>query len=131
VADVYGFGGYSPSCLLIWGCNITYSGASGGMCGGMVNRALKGADHVIVVDPRRIGPAQKAHFLQIRPGTDGALALAMIHVLIAEDLIDHEFVDNHTLGFEALKTHVRKFSPVWAVTITGFERVRCKPARAT
>ena len=84
------------------------------------------------MDPRRIGPAQKAaHFLQIRPGTDGALALAMIHVLIAEDLIDHEFVDNHTLGFEALKTHVREFTPVWAVTITGIDAEHMRLATRT
>lgn len=122
VADVYGFGGESPACLLIWGCNVTYSGASDGMCGGMVNRALKSADHIIVVDPRRIGPAQNAsYFLQIRPGTDGALALAMIHVLIEEDLVDHEFVANHTVGFEELRAHVRDFTPAWGECITGID----------
>lgn len=132
VADVYGFGGQSPSCLLIWGCNVTYSGASDGMCGGMVNRALKSADHVIVVDPRCIGPAQRAtHFLQIRPGTDGALALAMIHVLIDEDLIDHEFVANHTIGFEALKSHVREFTPEWAADITGMNTEQIRKATRT
>lgn len=132
VADVYGFGGQSPSCLLIWGCNVTYSGASDGMCGGMVNRALKSADHIIVVDPRRIGPAQKAtHFLQVRPGTDGALALAMIHVLITEDLIDHAFVVNHTIGLEELTSHVREFTPEWAADITGIDPACIRQAAQT
>jgi anaerobic selenocysteine-containing dehydrogenase len=132
VADVYGHGGQGPACLLVWGCNVTHSGASDGMCGGMVNRALKRAAHVIVVDPRRIGPAQKAtHFLQIRPGTDGALALAMIHVLIAEDLIDHEFVANHTVGLAALTAHVAAFTPDWAAPITGIEAEQIRQATRT
>jgi anaerobic selenocysteine-containing dehydrogenase len=132
VADVYGFGGRTPACLLIWGCNITHSGASDGMCGGMVNRALKNADHVIVVDPRRTGPAQKAtHFLQIRPGTDCALSLAMIHVLIGEDLIDHQFVADHTIGFEALTSHVQEFTPEWAADITGIYAAQIRQATRT
>jgi anaerobic selenocysteine-containing dehydrogenase len=108
VCDVYGFGGESPACVVVWGCNVTYAGASDGMCGGMVKKAIQGARKVIVVDPRRIGPAENAdHWLQVRPGTDGALALAMINVIIAEDLMDRDFVDNHTIGFESLAEHVR------------------------
>ncbi len=132
VADVYGFGGQRPACVLIWGCNVTESGAADGMCGGMVKRALKTAEKVIVVDPIRNGPARKAtHFLQIRPGTDGALALAMIHLLMEEDLIDHEFVREHTLGFDALKAHVRQFSPEWASRITGIETDLIRQATRT
>lgn len=119
VCDVYGFGGKLPECIVIWGCNVTHTGASDGMCGGMVQEALNKAKHVIVIDPRRIGPAEKADFwLQIRPGTDGALALAMLHVIITEDLYDHEFVENHTLGFDELSAHVRTFTPEWAEAIT-------------
>ena len=104
VTDVYGFGGEFPSCLVIWGCNVTETGASDGMCGGMIRRALAKARKVIVVDPRRIGPAEKAdHWLQIRPGTDGSLALAMIHTMITEDLYDHDFVNNYTDGFDDSK----------------------------
>jgi anaerobic selenocysteine-containing dehydrogenase len=73
ICDVYGFGGEAPACIVIWGCNITETGSSDGMCGGMVERALRKAKKVIVVDPRRIRPAEKAdHWLQVRPGTDGA-----------------------------------------------------------
>ena len=54
-------------------------------CADVVKRAIQSARKVIVVDPRRIGPANKAdHWLPLRPGTDGALALAMINVIIAE-----------------------------------------------
>lgn len=119
VCDLYGFGGIMPECIVIWGCNVTYTGASDGMCGATVQRAIKRAEKVIVIDPRRIGPAKNAdHWLQIRPGTDGALALAMLNVVISEGLIDHEFVDNHTKGFDALVEHVRSYTPEWASPIT-------------
>jgi anaerobic selenocysteine-containing dehydrogenase len=128
VCDIYGFGGEKPACILIWGCNITHSGAADGMCGGMLQRALREAHKVIVVDPRRIGPAQRAdHWLQLRPGTDGALALAMINTIIAEDLVDHNFLNDHATGFDKLVEHVRDFTPEWAEPIT---RVRAADIRA-
>jgi anaerobic selenocysteine-containing dehydrogenase len=120
VTDVYGSGGRTPDCVVIWGCNVTETGASDGMCGGMVKRALKKAKNVIVVDPRRIKPAKSAsHWLQIRPGTDCTLALAMIHVMIQEDIYDHKFVEQYTTGFKALAQHVQAFTPEWAAKITG------------
>jgi anaerobic selenocysteine-containing dehydrogenase len=129
VCDIYGFGGEKPACILIWGCNLTYSGAADGMCGGMLERALKEAKKVIVVDPRRIGPAETAdHWLQLRPGTDGALALAMINTIVAEDLVDHYFVDNYAAGFDKLVEYVRSFTPEWAEPITG---VKASEIRAT
>ncbi len=128
ICDIYGLGGQKPACILIWGCNITHSGAADGMCGGMLQRALGEAQKVVVVDPRRIGPAEMAdHWLQLRPGTDGALALAMIHTIIAEDLIDHQFVDKYTIGFGQLVEHVRNFTPEWAEPIT---RVKASEIRA-
>jgi anaerobic selenocysteine-containing dehydrogenase len=132
VCDIYGFGGEKPACILIWGCNITHSGAADGMCGGMLNRALKEARKVIVVDPRRIGPAETAdHWLQLRPGTDGALALAMINTIVAEDLIDHHFVDNYVTGFDKLVEHVRHFTPEWAEPITRVKAANIRAAART
>jgi anaerobic selenocysteine-containing dehydrogenase len=129
VCDIYGFGGEKPACILIWGCNLTYSGAADGMCGGMLQRALREAQKVIVVDPRRIGPAETAdHWLQLRPGTDGALALAMINAIIAEDLVDHHFVDNYTTGFDKLVEHVRNSTPEWAEPITGVKASEIRAA---
>ena len=132
VCDIYGFGGQKPACILIWGCNITYSGAADGMCGGMLNRALKEARKVIVVDPRRIGPAETAdYWLQLRPGTDGALALAMINTIITEDLVDHHFVDNYSIGFEKLVEHARHFTPEWAEPITRVKAANIRAAART
>jgi anaerobic selenocysteine-containing dehydrogenase len=128
VTDVYGFGGKDPACMMIWGCNITETGASDGMCGGMIQRALERAGKVIVVDPRRTRLAEKADFwLQIRPGTDCALALAMIHTMIAENLYDHEFVKHYTTGFDIVAEHVKPFTPEWAAEIT---RLRAQDIRA-
>jgi anaerobic selenocysteine-containing dehydrogenase len=132
VCDIYGIGGEKPACILIWGCNITYSGAADGMCGGMLQRALGEARKVIVVDPRRIHPAETAdHWLQLRPGTDGALALAMINTIISEDLVDHHFVDNYSTGFDKLVEHVRNSTPEWAEPITGVKASEIRAAART
>jgi anaerobic selenocysteine-containing dehydrogenase len=129
VCDIYGFGGGKPACILIWGCNLTYSGVADGMCGGMLQRALRDAEKVIVVDPRRIPPAETAdHWLQLRPGTDGALALAMVNTIITEDLVDHHFVDHYTSGFDKLVEHVRPLTPEWAEPITGVKASEIRAA---
>jgi len=74
---------------------------------------------LIVVDPRRTPLAHVADsHLQIRPGTDLALALAMINHLILNDLYDVDFVACHTIGFDKLAQHVMPYTPNWAETIT-------------
>ncbi len=119
VSDIYGFGGKSPACVLNWGCNHVETGASDGMCGSMFMKAVKKAEKLIVVDPRRTGLAERADlWLQLRPGSECALALAMMNTIIGEDLVDHEFVDNHSFGFDRLVEHVRPFTPEWAAPIT-------------
>jgi anaerobic selenocysteine-containing dehydrogenase len=59
--------------------------------------------------------------LLIRPGTDAALALAVMHVIITERLYDAAFVGSHTTGFEELSRHVLPFTPVWSAAETGLE----------
>ncbi|WP_252829284.1 molybdopterin-dependent oxidoreductase [Thermus scotoductus] len=77
--------------------------------------ALKRGAKVVVVDPRFSTAAAKAHlWLPIKPGTDTALLLAWIHVLIYEDLYEKEYVAKYTTGFEELKAHVKDFTPEWA-----------------
>lgn len=69
-------------------------------------------------------------WLPLRPGTDAALALAMLHVIIKEDLIDHEFVSQWCYGYDELKEHVRSYTPQWAETITGVDaELICSTAR--
>ena len=70
---------------------------------------------LIVVDPRRTRLAKEADlWLQLRPGTDDALALAMLNVIIGEELHDAPFVARWTHGFDQLRDHVRPFTPEWA-----------------
>jgi anaerobic selenocysteine-containing dehydrogenase len=78
----------------------------------------KGAK-LVVIDPKRIPLADRADmYLRIRPGTDGALALAMIHVIVTEGLQDRAFIEAHTFGFEKLADHIQSFTPEWAEEIT-------------
>ena len=74
---------------------------------------------LIAVDPRFSTAASKADWwLPIRPGTDIALLLAWMNVLIAEDLYDEEYVKTYASGFDRLANHVREFTPEWAEAIT-------------
>ncbi len=85
------------------------------------NMLARGGD-LIVADPRFSIAASKARtWLPIRPGTDTALLLAWIHVIIAERRYDREYVDQHTFGFEQLTEHVKPFTPAWAAAETGLD----------
>lgn len=77
---------------------------------------------LITVDPRFSVPASKSQFwLPIRPGTDMALLLAWMHVLIKEDLYDRDYVARYATGFDELAKHVQPYSPEWAFLETGLE----------
>ncbi len=103
--------------ILIWGNNTLTSNMH---LWPFILQARKQGAGVIVIDPARTRTARAAdEWIPIRPGTDGALALAMMHVIISENLVDHDFVRAHTTGFEALKARVREFTPAWAEPITG------------
>lgn len=93
-----------------------------------IREAQKRGARVVVIDHRRseTAKATRAEWLPIRPGTDGALALGLLHVLLEEDLYDHDFVETWTHGFAALQTYVRDFTPerVAAITWVPAERIR-------
>jgi len=74
----------------------------------------------IVVDPRRttLAEAAKVH-LQLRPGTDGALALGMAHVIFEENLQDRQFLERHAHGLEAYREYIREYTPEKTSRITG------------
>ncbi len=101
---------------LLWGHNPDASDFPLSMA---IDENMKKGAKVIVIDPRRIPLADVAEmYLPIRPGTDGALALAMMNVIINERLYDKEFVDKWTLGFDKLVPHVQQYTPEWAEKIT-------------
>jgi len=84
-----------------------------------IRENLAKGSKLVVIDPKRISLAKKADmYLPIRPGTDGALALALMHVIIKEDLYDKDFVERWTYGFDKLVPHVEPYTPEWAERIT-------------
>lgn len=116
VADYYG--DVTPNTILFWGHNPVITGPDGELSF-PVKRALAAGSFGIAIDPRRSETAKRCQmWLPIRPGTDCALALAMIHVIINEGVYDAEFVEKWTVGFEKLKEHVSSYSPQWAEAIT-------------
>lgn len=130
--DIYGHGGQMPACILEVGQNLADNGAADGYCGGMARRAMRAAQRVIVIDPRRIDSAARAdHHLQLRPGTDCAMALALLHVVIGEQLHDKDFVERYCTGFSELAAHVQQFSPEWAEPITQVPAEKVRSAART
>jgi thiosulfate reductase/polysulfide reductase chain A len=84
--------------------------------------ALRKGANLIVVDPRQSVAASKAdHWLPIKPGTDMALLLAWMQVIIEEDLYDREYVEQFGFGFDQLLNHVQPYTPEWAYPRTGLE----------
>jgi thiosulfate reductase/polysulfide reductase chain A len=84
--------------------------------------ALARGASLITVDPRFSVPAGKSkYWLPIKPGTDIALLLAWMHVLINEGLYDKDYVERYTTGFDQLKIHVQRYSPEWVFLETGLE----------
>jgi thiosulfate reductase/polysulfide reductase chain A len=75
---------------------------------------------LITVDPRFSVPAGKSkYWLPIKPGTDIALLLAWMNVLISEDLCDKDYLERYAIGFEQLAEHVRDYTPEWVYLETG------------
>lgn len=105
--------------ILIWGGNPVVSNLHGWR---YLQEAKRRGAKLVCIDPRRSETAARCDVhLAPWPGTDGALALAMMQVLIAEDLLDHDYIAHHTEGFDALAERVRDFTPEWAAPLTGLE----------
>lgn len=104
-------------CLVNWTSNINYSSAP--KRGRLLSNAFKNGAKLITVDPCLSPIASKSDiWLQVRPGTDCALALAWLNFIIAEKLYDREFVEKWASGFDKLAEHVESFTPEWAEQIT-------------
>jgi thiosulfate reductase / polysulfide reductase chain A len=85
-------------------------------------RAISKGAELVVVDPRFSTAAGKAkHWLPIKPGTDIALLLAWINVIITEKLYDSDYLAKHATGFDELKAHVADKTPEWAYPLTGLD----------
>jgi anaerobic selenocysteine-containing dehydrogenase len=102
--------------IILWAANLT---SQPNTARHLLAAKRRGA-HIVTIDVRRTEAAAKSDdVLIIRPGTDTALALGMMHVICAEQRHDAAFVARHTIGFEPLAAHLQVFTPAWAEEITG------------
>jgi anaerobic selenocysteine-containing dehydrogenase len=107
--------------ILLWGANLV---SQPNTAPRLVAARKRGA-RVVAIDVRDTEAfAQADETFRIRPGTDTALALALMHVIVGEGLYDREFTDRHTTGFAQLADHVRAYPPEWAQAETGLEAER-------
>lgn len=113
--------GANSRFIVMWGANL----ASQPNTARHLAAAKKRGARIVTIDVRKTEAAARSdEVMLIRPGSDAALALAMMHVIIAEALFDADYVAEHTVGFDALCRHVRPFSPEWAAAETGIEAGR-------
>jgi anaerobic selenocysteine-containing dehydrogenase len=109
--------------VVLWGANV----ASQPNTGPRLAAARRRGARVIAIDIRRTEAFALAdETVVVRPGSDAALALAMMHTIVQEGLYDPDFVERHTTGFDELAEHVQRYTPEWAELETGVaaERIR-------
>lgn len=104
--------------IVLWGSNFS---SQPNTARHVIAARRRGAK-VFAIDVRRTeAAAQSDEFLLIRPGSDAALALSVMHVIVGEKLYDAAFVDAHTAGFAELAAHVAPFTPAWGAERTGLD----------
>jgi thiosulfate reductase / polysulfide reductase chain A len=107
------------NCKYIMGFGFDGLGKSKNMHIRGITRALADNAKMVILDPYMSVTARKAHeWIPIKPGTDLAFALAMIHVIVRENLYDRDYVENMTFGFETLEDFSKDYTPEWAAVIT-------------
>ncbi len=103
--------------IILWGTNTRLTNRH---LWPYVEEARANGATVVVIDPIRTMTAESADiFLQPLPGTDVALMLAMMHILVRDDLVDHDYLRAHTTGYDELATHVADWNPTRASEICG------------
>ncbi len=105
--------------ILIWGANPI---ASNLHFWTRAQEAKRNGAKLIAIDPYRSLTAEKCHqHIAPKPGTDGALALGMMHVLITEDRLDHDYIAAYTHGYEQLKARALTYTPARVAQICGID----------
>jgi anaerobic selenocysteine-containing dehydrogenase len=106
--------------IILWGANPVVSNLH---LWSRVQEAKRRGAKVVAIDPYRSLSAEKCtQHIALLPGTDGALALGMMHVLIGEGLIDRDYIEKYTLGFDPLAERVKQYTPDWAAKTCGVSR---------
>lgn len=105
--------------ILIWGSNSISSNLHFWR---YANQAKRTGAKLICIDPRKSETADKCHeHIALLPGTDGALALALMHELITHDWLDHDYLTRYTLGWQALRERALQWTPERAALVCGIE----------
>jgi anaerobic selenocysteine-containing dehydrogenase len=111
--------------ILIWGSN---SIASNLHFWTFAQAAKRNGAKLVCIDPRRTETADKCHqHIALLPGTDGALALALMHELIVNDWLDHDYIERHTEGWPKLRERALQWPPERAAAVCGItaDEIRC------
>ncbi len=105
--------------ILIWGSNSITSNLHFWT---QAQEAKRRGARLIAIDPYRSATAEKCHeHIALLPGTDGALAFGLMHVLIAENLVDRDYIDRHAVGFDALAARTAEWTPERAALTCGID----------
>ena len=103
--------------ILIWGSNIITSNIH--LWRYILKARSRGAK-IVTIDPLRTKTGEQSdEHIAIMPGTDGALALGMMHIILRDGLQDQDYIDKHTIGFDQLRTRLKEYSPERVSQITG------------
>src|SRR2546426_5516020 len=103
--------------ILIWGSNIITSNIH---LWRYILKARSQGARIVTIDPLRTRTGEQSdEHIPIMPGTDGALALGMMHIILRDALQDQDYIDRYTLGFDELKARVREYPPSRVARITG------------
>ena len=103
--------------IIVWACNSVSTNLHHWH---IIKEAQKKGAKVVVIDSYASRTAKEADWhITPKPGTDGALAMAMMNVIIGEGLVDQDYVDNYTVGYPELAELAKKRTPEWAAEITG------------
>lgn len=110
--------------IIIWGSNSIGSNLHFWR---YAQQAKRNGAKLVCIDPRKSETADKCHeHIALRPGTDAALALALMHELIANDWLDHDYIARHTLGWDQLRERALQWPPERAAEVCGIpvEQIR-------
>ena len=110
--------------ILIWGSNSITSNLHFWR---LAQQAKRNGAKLVCIDPRRTETAEKCHeHLQLLPGTDAALALSLMHELIVNEWLDHDYIAQHTTGWEALRERALRWNPERAAATCGLTPVQIR-----
>ncbi len=122
--DYHGWGGEFPKTQIMWAKQLEISSADSEMAYWFMN-SLNYVKNLIIIDPRASALATRATlWLQPRPGSDCALAMGMLNIIINENLYDKEFVEKWTFGFEDLRERVKPYTPEKVESITWVPKAK-------